>query len=277
MKRKLIKGLVLLQIMAVGAALPAFAAEKTTDDYPWEKFTLNLGGYASAVDSSARIGTTGIGVVIDFEEALGLDSSTNVFRLDGRWRISKNLRHSMDFMYYEMNRDSARVLQTDIEWDGQIHTAGTTVRSSFNTEIFQLGYKYSYFLDDRTDLNVGIGLFVMPIEVSVKASGVGGVVENITTPLPYFSLGFEFSITPKLFLKQNLKMFYLEYDAFEGGVVNNTIAIEYNAWKNIGLGLALDSMRIKVSAEGDDYPGTNFAGSIEYSVTGIMLYMKAMF
>ena len=80
MCHKSIKILVLLQIIATFVAQQAFAGENEAGDLPWEKVTISLGGFSSAVTSSARVGTTAVGLDVDFEEALGLESSLNVFR-----------------------------------------------------------------------------------------------------------------------------------------------------------------------------------------------------
>jgi hypothetical protein len=60
-----------------------------------------------------------------------------------------------------------------------------TVNSEFNFDIIKLKYEYSFFLDDRLDLNAGLGAFIMPIEFGVQAivGGVGSrqLAEDITT------------------------------------------------------------------------------------------------
>jgi hypothetical protein len=274
---KSIKVLILFQIIAICLSQISFAEESRPEDYPWERVIINLGGFTSAVDSGVRMGTPGVGLDIDFEDALGLDSSTNIFRLDGQIRVSKNKRHSIDFGYYDMRRENTRRLQKNIDWNNDTYLAGTVINSYFNLQIFQLGYDYSYFLDERIDLSAGIGVFVMPLEVGIQALSGGNSSEDFTTPLPYLSLGFNFAITPKLFLKETIKIFYLKYDEFKGSMGNNTISLEYNFWKHIGIGLALDSMRINIKAQKEDYPGADFIGEVTHNYSGLMLYMKMIF
>ena len=75
------------------------------------------------------------------------------------------------------------------------------------------------------------------------------------------------------FLKAGLDVFYLEISDFKGAIVDTTVAVEYNAWKHVGFGLALDFFRAEVEAEDDDaLPGVNFIGNIEFGVSVLMFY-----
>ena len=80
-----------------------------------------------------------------------------------------------------------------------------------------------------------------------------------------------------MFIKEQLKLFYLEFDEFEGGITNNTLAVEYNAWEHVGLGLALDSMLVRIKANKEDYPNVDFTGEVEYQYVGLNLYIKVIF
>ena len=176
-----------------------------------------------------------------------------------------------------MRRSSSRVLETDFEFQGNFYTAGTTVSSYFNMEIFKIGYNYSYFLSNRVDLSVGGGLFVMPLELGIDETISGSADVDLTSALPYLSFGTSFAILDNLFLKQQFGLFYLEYDAFEGGMVTANLALEYNFSKHVGVGLAVDSMRVRITAIEEDYPGVDFTGQINYSHVGLMLYAKMIF
>jgi hypothetical protein len=113
------------------------------------------------------------------------------------------------------------------------------------------------------------------LEVGIRAGTVSD--EEMTPVLPVLSLGFNFAITPKVFLKQQYGVFYLEYDNFEGAMATTNIAVEYNAFENIGFGLAYDAMRIRLKAEDEDYPSVDFTGQFNYTYGALMLYMKVFF
>jgi hypothetical protein len=256
-----------------------FAADQNKSDLPWEKAYLNLGWFFADTNSGFRLGESnvGAGISIDVEDFLGLDSTTSAFRIDGGWRFTKNKRHKLELGWFSFKRDSSGTITEDIDippelGGGQI-PAGA-VNSEFNYDIIKLKYEYSFVLDDRLDLNLGVGLFVMPIEFGVQGSGGPKMEEDITAPLPVGSLGFDFAITPKWFIRQQLELFYLEIGDFEGSIMGTNVALEYLPWKHVGFGLGLDAMRVGVEANGSDYPGVDFKGSVEFDYIGAQLYVK---
>jgi len=270
---------VILLLAAVLVIIPCSTsfAQKSSDDGPWERFTLNLGGTGTSINSSASVGAQNLGLEIDFEEALGLESSAFVFRLDTFYRVSDNLKHTVGLSYFDLRRNSSTILGRDIEFKGQTFLAGTPVESYFNLRVFRGDYRYSFFQDERLEMTAGLGLYVMPMDVGIAASAGGTSEEKMTPILPVLSLGVNFAITPKVILKQQYGVFYLEYDNFEGAMASVNIAVEYNAFENIGFGLAFDSLRLRLKAEDEDYPSVDFTGQVNYSYGALMAYMKVFF
>jgi hypothetical protein len=87
----------------------------------------------------------------------------------------------------------------------------------------------------------------------------------------------DFAITPKLFLKQSIEVFYLEVGDFKGSISSFTIACEYDFWKNVGFGLGYDVFDLKLEANGSDYPTIDFVGKVEFAYSGLLLYTKIYF
>ena len=56
---------------------PVLGDQKEQAEGPWERFSFNLGGFITSLNSEVRIGVEqlGAGIVVDVEDALGLDSS----------------------------------------------------------------------------------------------------------------------------------------------------------------------------------------------------------
>jgi hypothetical protein len=73
----IIRGLLILTttIGLILGSQAAIAEEGHLEEKPWEKFGVDLGVFLAGLDSSIRLGT-GIGVDIDVEQALDLDSTT---------------------------------------------------------------------------------------------------------------------------------------------------------------------------------------------------------
>jgi hypothetical protein len=247
---------------------------------PWERFSLNVGGFVANMNSDFRIGSESLGAGLDVnvEDALGLDTSLFVFRADALWRFTSNRRHRFDLSYYDMRRASTKTLEADIQIKDQIFTVGTTVDALFDLKIIRAAYSYSLFQDDRFDLGLSAGLYVAPIKVGVSSTSSGTAEEeSITAPLPVVGLRFDFAITPKLFLKQSIDVFYFQYQNFSGGLFDTKVGLEYNIWKHVGVGVAYEYFRLQVKAESEDYPYIDMVGKIQFNYGGILLYAKLFF
>jgi opacity protein-like surface antigen len=284
--KKIVKS-ILIVMVAVIISAPALA-EKSEDpkDFPWKRGYLSLGAYFATMDSAFLLGESnlGIGIELDVEEFLGLDTSDSSLRIDAGYRFGETMRHKVDFSWFKFNREGSKYIDEQIEVPPEM--GGGTLgpgdfSTKFNFEIYKIKYEYSFVFDERVDLNAGLGLYIMPVEigVSVVSGGVfeGSMREDITAPLPVFSLGFDFAITPKWMFRQQLELFYLELGDFTGGITSYNVALEWLNWKNVGIGLGLDSMRVRVEGEGSDYPGIDFHGDIKFSYFGAQLYLKVYF
>ena len=278
------RSLVWVCCVFIGLCVPALADDMDPADLPWKKNYLNVGYYWAFLNSSFRLGETnlGVGLDIDVEDFLDLDNSKGSFRIDLARRVSKNMRHKIELGWFSFNRSGTSYISETItlppELGGGTIGPGQT-ESTFNFDIIKAKYEYSFLLDDRVDLNVGAGLFIMPFEIGlfVGAGGVGSqeVTESITAPLPVFGIGFDIALAPKWFLRQQNDLFYLEIDSYKGGIADIQLAVEYLPWKYIGFGLGIDFLTISVEADGDtSVPGVDFNGKIEFNTTGIQLYLK---
>ncbi len=256
------------------------AAEEGEKAKPWERFSLNVGGFVATVNSDFRLGSQSLGAGIDIspEDALGLDSSLFVFRADALWRFTSNRRHRFELSYYDLRRASTKNLEADIQIGDRIFTAGTTVDALFDLQVIRAGYSYSLIQDDRIDLGISAGLYVMPIRIKVSSTTSNEVTdEGITAPLPVLGLHFDFAITPKFFLKQSIDVFYFQYQNFQGDLLDTRVGVEYNIWKHFGVGVAYEYFRLQVKAESQDYPYIDLVGKIQFNYGGIMLYGKLFF
>ncbi len=250
---------------------------------PWEKAALNLGLFASATSSGFRIGS-GVGVSVDVEEALDLDSSFTAFRADALWRFTQNRRHRLDFTWFSIHRDGSKQIGEDItieDSDGNPVTieAGTAVEGHFDLDIYELAYSYSFFQDDRVDLAASLGLYVMPMDFGLSATGLvdESGSQDFTAPLPVVGLRMDFALTPQWFIRSRAQVFYAEYESFTGGVMNFHAAVEYNPWTHVGFGLGFDTMNIRLEADDEDYPAIDLRGKVDFNYTGVQLYARLFF
>lgn len=266
-------------LLLVLIPVSSHAADNTVYKLPWEKFNVQAGAFFASLDDKVQVGVGGVGVTIDVEETLGMEAQNTSFRVGGSYRIGEERRHRVDLEYFYFNRDSNKTLNKEIILDNVTYSAGTNVDATFNFQIVKAAYSYSFFQDDRMDLAASIGLFVMPLKFEVTATGAGGKKTELdfTAPLPVLGLRGDFAITPKWFLRTKLEFFYLEYQNFTGSLMDTNIAVEYNPWKNWGFGFGVENFRLRMSAEGNDYPNINFNGDVKMGFIGAQLYARYFF
>lgn len=280
MKRAVLVSSVLLLSVLLSQLALADQKEGVKEGGPWERFSLTLGGLITALNADVRIGVEqlGAGIEVNVEDALGLDSSTAVWRADLRYRFGSSRRHRFGLSYYDFRRDAIKVLERDITIGDKTISVGETVHTEFNFSVIRGEYSYSFFQDDRMDFSAGIGLYMLPIELQLETSTERVADEAFIAPLPTLYLQGIFAITPKLFLKAGYGILYLEIGDFKGAIFDSSIALEYNVWKQVGFGLGFDRFQLEIESEdSDSYPGVDFVGNLSFSYTGILLYTKIYF
>jgi hypothetical protein len=250
-----------------------------TLNYSWERFSFSLGGFLSGLNSDIQLGSqqVGLGVTINVEDALGLETSTLVLRSEMEYHFGKRRHQTARLGYFSLFRDARKVLDSEIEIGDETFPVGTEVTSKFNLRIFKGTYDYSFYMDERVKLGVSIGLFIMPISFSTSALGLSEEVADFIAPLPVFGLGANFAITPKLYLKQSFEILYLKISTFKGSISDLNIRFEYNPWKHFGFGLGLNAYRLNLTAYNDNSAFLDFKGTVKTSYTGILFFGKYYF
>jgi hypothetical protein len=269
-----------LMITGVLFSYSLAAAEDSPAVSPWEKYSFSLGYLVSSMDTSIRMGG-GTGLDIDLEDTLNLESSMSVVRLEGLRRFNK---HRIDLSWVALKREATRTVGEDFtiknnEGEEVTISAGSVVDSYLNLDLYKLTYSYSFIQDERLDLAGIAGFYVAPISVGISAQGLVDKkgTQSFTAPLPLIGLRMDFAVTPRWFIRYQAQCFYLAYKNFNGSIYSSTAAVEYKPWENAGFGLGYDIFRMKLEADGQDYPGVDLRGNVGFQYAGLMLYAKLFF
>ncbi len=254
-------------------------SESDSLEYPRERFSINLGGFVAGLKSDIIIGSkqVGLGLALNLENALGLESSIWVLRGEAEYNFGKRRRSVARFGYFGYFRVARKVLESELEIGDEIYPIGTELNSHFNFQIFKGTYDYAFYMDQRVRLGIGIGLFIMPISFSTAAFNNPGVKATFTAPLPVLGISTDFAISPKFHLKQSIEFLYLEFSNFKGVLTDLNIPIEYNPWRHFGFGFGLDTYDLNITVSKDSNIDLDFIGSVETSFTGLLLYGKYYF
>ena len=269
-----------LLLTALLALAPADLAgdEDQKTELPWKRGGIFVGGFLSRFESSVRLGSDslGAGLEVNLEDAFNLESSATDWRLGGYWRFGETMRHKASLDFNSSKRTASKVTEEDITIGDSMIPACTEISAESSVGIIRAAYSYSFFLDERVDLAASFGIYAMPFDF--EFTGVDtSETEDFTAPLPVIGLTIDFAITPELFLIQRANLFYLEYGDFRGGLADLYFGLEWFPWKHFGVGLGLNSFRVKVEADGEDYPGADLVGDVGYQQTGLLMYLTYAF
>lgn len=237
-----------------------------------DRFTLELGAFYSRSSTEASLGPSGggTGVVINFEDTLGLEDR-NWLGIGGfLWRISERWRLEVD--YFKLGRDATRTLATDVTWGDQTFTAGTTVNSSYDFTDYRISAGYSFFKRRDKELGAGFGVHVAKIDASLATTG--GIVEgsDVTAPLPVLNLYGTFALTNEWAVRMRLDWLSLNYDIYSGDLRNTAIDVLYRPFRNVGFGLGVRNLVLNV--EIDD---PTWHGKARTVFTGPTVFMSVSF
>ncbi len=248
-------------------------------NYNWDRFSVNLGGFIASMNSDIAFGVNqvGLGLTINFEDALGLNTSEMALRGEAGYNFGKRKRSTLRFGYLGLFRNSTKVLESDIEMGDTIFPIGTEVESRFNYQIFKINYDFNFYMDKRVKLGFTVGLFIMPMDFSTSALGFSEESFYFVAPLPTLGFHTQFAITPKFFIKQSIELFYLEILSFKGNIIDFNTRIEYNTWKHIGFGLGINSYRFSISEYKKRENFMDFSGTAKAGYVGLLFFAKYYF
>ena len=286
-------GLLLCLLLLPPFAQAFDASEKPLEasDKPLEekkRFTrwyFSLGPYWALLDTDLSVGinSNALGLTLDVEKLLGLETQTFTFRIDGAYRAGRNGRHRVGLSWFAFYRTGENTLAEDVELPpdlggGEI-PIGTTLEGKFNIDIIKATYRYSIILDDRIDLNVGGGLYIAPVTFGVGVKDTNFEETSLTAPLPVVGLGLIAALTPRWYVMGQADLMYLEIGNYKGGVQNNVLGVEYRPFKKVGFGLRAESLKLRVEVEDKtDVPGLeNFIGDLRFKYVGGSVYMSVFF
>ncbi len=273
-------GLPLLAVLALGllGAIPTVvSAEETTPSEMTDKLMLR-GGWAYVFGATANVSVggpvVGVGANIDLTNTLGVNSSTDAFRLDGLYRF--NDRHAVGLSWYRVGLSGDKSINQDILIRDQTVSAGAATQTSLSFNIYRLLYNYSFYRNEKVELGVSPGLYMMKTNFNFAAqgnittSGAAGVVnstvvnEQLTLPLPSIGLVANYNITPKLQFQSRYDFFYLSVGDYTGSMFEFYAGLEYRFFQHFAMGAAFDRLTAGLKGNGDQAFNVNFGYNLAY-------------
>ncbi|HSN04076.1 MAG TPA: hypothetical protein VLS44_03780 [Nitrospira sp.] len=270
----------LLAVFALGllcAGPSIVSAEEPATPELTDKLMLR-GGWAYVFGATANVSVggpvLGVGTNIDLTNTLGVNSSTDAFRLDGLYRF--NDRHAIGLSYYRVGLSGDKSINQQILINDQTIDAGAATQTSLSFNTYRLIYNYTFYRNDKVELGVSPGLYMMQTKFSFAAQGTitgpGGVSagsstivkEELTLPLPSIGLIANYNITPKLQFQSRYDIFYLTIGDYTGAMFEFYAGLEYRLHKHFAMGAAFDRLQAELRGSGDEGFNANFSYNLAY-------------
>ncbi len=247
----------------------------TTKPHSWDRLSVSFGGFLASYNSGITLGSKqlGVGVLIDIEQALGLESSQFAMRGSAKYNFGKTLKHSITLGYFGIFRNAKKVLEEELDLGGEVFPIGTEITSTFDLAIIRTKYDYAFFQDDRVSLGASFGLFIMPVSFTVIAFNNQDQSTKFTAPLPLIGLRSDFKISEKFYLNQSVEVLYLSVSNITGSLLDLNVALEHKTFDHVAFGVGINSNRLNINIKNPDSP-ISFFGDIRMDYTGILFYAK---
>ncbi len=245
-----------------------------------DTFKVSLGGmFVTNFQTDMQVGQKGIpiGATINTKEQLGMKSTTGVFWMNGYYRFTDTQK--MGFNYYSVKSNGNSHVD-QIEW-GDTNITDAQVQSYFNMSIYELYYGYSFYRNDKIELQLTAGLHAMTFDLGLDAFGNVNNIPNtyytsshsVTAPLPVFGFKGDYYIIPKkLYVGYAAQYFFIKVDQYEGAFVSSTLNVDYRFMEHFGAGVGFNtnSLGLKMTQGGTTVKLSN-------QLNGVLAYLSYQF
>lgn len=268
--------------LLVSSSLFLLSTVASASDEPEERFTLSAGAYSVFRYESSALLTSrdfDLGVGLNPENVLGLDSTQTVLQLNASYRF--NSRHALEFSWYRISTDSSLSLRDEIEWvdeNGEPITIpiDASVSSKLKYEIAKVGYLWRFYESELVSLSAGAGLHSTRVSLDLRAdstsSGASASRASTSLPLPVLSFRLDYSLSARFGWFMKAEVFALSFGDWSGTYDDIQLGIEYRLLDRMGVGAALGNNALRaVEKKGN----TRF--EYENRITGALLYLKGYF
>jgi hypothetical protein len=223
---------------------------------PWfvDRFRVTGGFFVPVSNTDMQVDIDGqvAGTEIDVEEDLGMDNTQLTFLSSLQWRISKRSR--LNFMYYNIPRNSTHTLGRDIDFNGNTYPINTTVKSNFNTAIYQISYGYAVLSKPNYEVGVLIGTHLVGAEAGIALEAgngnIGGSTNfGFTAPLPDLGLWGGVAITDRVAVTFDVDYLSMTIDNITGSIFAYNLLFAYNVVGRLDLTAGFSGLNFNLGVE----------------------------
>jgi hypothetical protein len=264
----------------VAAAVLAGLSTAASAELPQDRFWGGLEYFYPTISSTARIDATATarpGTEIKLEDELDLSDRKGTpyiglgMRLGDNWRI--------EFEYYDLKRTATKTITRQIDFGDTSFPIGATINTKFDSTIYRLTGGWSFVKNQQAEAGVSFGFHVTDFETQLSGQGTGPLglgfqreAHDALVPLPTVGLYGTYMITPQVALRGRVDFLSLEYQDYDGRLVNWMAAIDWRFAKNVGAGVGYRYVDYRLDATKSD-----FTGQVKYTFKGPTIFVNMGF
>ena len=236
--------LLTLVVVATASAASSFSPQAADVD----NSNIKLGVYWANFHTNLRVdsvsGTRIEGTPIDLESLLGLKSSEALFIGDLTWRSSRKWNWDLEYANVPRTHTIAPGTPIDVTFDGVAYdiTSDQPATTKFNTPLFSLRWRYSFYDHPETRIGGAFGLGGFYLNSSIHGTPPNS--ETATTksandpvPLPELGLKITQRIADKTFFNVYYNYFFVNYKGYGGNATDLNAGFDYLFDRHLGLSL----------------------------------------
>jgi len=273
----------LVRLLAGGAFLALCAGQAAAEDtdLTQQPFQISLGTFTNESEITIRADGEGAeGTKFNWGDEFG-DVDGTRGRLDAYWRI--NDRHHIRFLYTDNSNRRTKIIDRDIEWQGETIPVNASVESEFGFDIVELAYEYDFSKQENRELVLSAGLHYTRFHASLTGTyntpGGGGTTTvgseaKLGAPLPVIGARGMWNLGGNWWLDGQVQFFAIKFDGIDGSIANYRAAFIWQPKQWLGIGAGYDSFGIDVDVEGKD---DRIAGSLDWTYSGPQFFFNFAF
>lgn len=238
------------------------------------RFKINMVLTSANFDSEIRFTGPGgiLGATISFEDLLGFPEKKLIPSFDAQYSFT---RHSAVYAeYYAIFRDTKVEITDEFDFgEIEIPENAGELRAFVNTQIWSVGYMYSFINSRKANLSVFVNFFILGFNTGIDIDAQNISERNsFTAPLPSFGYKFNYEIAPRLRFAASHSFFFLEIGGFTGNINNLKLSLDYEAtkWLRAGLSYTVFTLDLSINAP-------KFTGDLYYLYRGPGIYLQFIF
>lgn len=243
-----------------------------------DAFQVSLGTYIVSADTTIRLDATNedTGTSVDWDRVVGGGDASR-FRLEGAWRFGE--RHKLRAMWFDYSRSRTEALDREIEWGDEVFPVSAEATAKTQFSIYEVAYEYAFLKRETLELTGTAGIHWTQYKATLSATvnGVSGTREasdsaKLDAPLPVVGVRGLWRIHNNFWLDGAVQYFALQYDIYDGSILDSRIGVLWQPSKWVGIGLGYNRFDVDVDLDDND-----FRGKFEWVYDGPQLFYNVSF